>query len=373
VARSIATALLGVGLCLIGAAFDSASLYLPGAALAIVALICAVWVRLAAAGARVLRAPGPSTVVEDEPFRIRVEARLGWLPAPGGELADPLLAEQRPLAGQRAARLDGMATLPRRGRVRLPPSILTLRDPLRIGARRVVGPDGPELLVLPRVEPVTFAAAAGGDNGAAGRLAGLGAAARGAASWQDDSSSDGLDLDGLRPYREGTPASRIHWPTLARRGEMMERRFVPESASAPLVVLDASVPEGDEALDAAVRAAASLCVALARADGAALLLPGDRRPIEIDHDLGAWPGVHKRLALVDAGAKPSLGGLGPRSGAVLWVTGAARPAPPRELERLPVRPRYLVTPRAPDGAVAAFEVGGCVGVALDRVQRGAAA
>jgi len=230
----------------------------------------------------------------------------------------------------------------------------------------VLGPEGPELLVLPRIEPVT-AAGAGGDASSGG-LAWLGAGARSAASRRDE-FSDGLDIDGLRPYREGTPATRIHWATLARRGEMMERRFVAPSASAPLIVLDAATAPADTAaLDAAVRATASLCVALARAGGVALLLPGDRRPIEIDHDLGAWPALHKRLALVATGVKPSLGGLGPRSGALFWVTGAAA-AVPRELARLPLRPRYLVAPTLPAGSVAKIEVAGCRATALDRTRR----
>jgi uncharacterized protein (DUF58 family) len=371
VAHTIATALLGVALCLVGAAFDSASLYLPGVAIVLVAVVCAGWVALAARGARVRRAELPATVVEGEPFRVRVDAELGRLAAPGGELLDPALERARPLAGARRARLDGTASLPRRGHARLAPSELTLRDPLGVATRRVRTPEGPELLVLPRIEPVV-AATPGGDPGTGG-LAILGAAAQAAAG--RDGSADGLDLDGLRPYREGTPATRIHWATLARRGEMMERRFTAAGASAPLIVLDSAAPAGDDTLDAAVRAAASLCVTLARAGGVALLLPGDRRPVELDHHLGAWPTLHKRLALVEAGARPSLAGLGSRSGALLWVTGAAAAAVPPELARLPLRPRYLVAPNLPTGLTADLAVAGCRGAALDRRRqpRGAAA
>ncbi len=210
-------------------------------------------------------------------------------------------------------------------------------------------PESPELLVLPRIEPVV-AASPGADGGPGGGLAILAAAARSATG--RDGNADGLDLDGLRPYREGTPATRIHWATLARRGEMMERRFTADGATAPLIVLDAAAPADDGTLDAAVRAAASLCVALARAGGVALLLPGDRRPVELDRHLGAWPTLHKRLALVEAGARPSLAALGSRSGALLWVTGATAPAVPPELARLPLRPRYLVAPRLPAGLTA---------------------
>jgi len=369
VPRAIATALLGTGLCLVGGAFDTASLYLPGVAIVLVVVLATAWVWLAASGARVARLPIPPTVVEDAPFRIQVEARLGWLPAPSGELTDPLLATSEAIAGRRRVRLDAVATLSRRGRVTLEPSRLRVCDPLQICTRDTHGSDAAELLVLPRVAPVTV----GADGGAAtaGGLTGLGAGVRSAGRWRED-ANDGVDLDGLRPYREGAPASRIHWATLARRGEMMERRFVAESASAPLIVLDVATPTSTAALDAAVRAAASLCVALARVEGVALLVPGDRRPISIDHDLGAWPGVHKRLALVEAGTKTSVGGLGPRSGALLWVT-AAGPGLPRELELLPARPRYLVAPTLPPGAVAAFEVGGCSGRIVDRGRRSAVA
>jgi uncharacterized protein (DUF58 family) len=370
VSRAIATALLGAGLCLVGGAFDTASLYLPGIAIVLVVVLGAVWVWLAARGARVTRLPTPPTVVEDTPFRIQVEARLGWLPAPGGELIDPLLAGGSAVAGRGRVGLDGLATLSRRGRVTLEPSRLRISDPLQICTLEKHAQDAPELLVLPRVDPVTLLTGAGAATG--GGLAGLGAGARSPGRWRED-AHDGIDLDGLRPYREGAPASRIHWATLARRGEMMERRFVAESASAPLIVLDAAAPASADALDAAVRAAASLCVTLARVEGVALLVPGDRRPIAIDHDLGAWPGMHKRLALVEAGTKTNVGGLGPRSGALLWVTAAGGAALPRELELVPARPRYLVAPTLPPGAIAAFEVGGCSGRLVDRGARSAVA
>ena len=62
---------------------------------------------------------------------------------------------------------------------------------------------------------------------------------------------------------------------------MIERRLVAGLDAAPLVVLDATRPPSEEALDAAVRAAASLCIHLARAGGCAILLPGERRAVEV--------------------------------------------------------------------------------------------
>ena len=154
---------------------------------------------------------------------------------------------------------------------------------------------------------------------------------------------------------------------------MLERRLVAELDSAPLIVLDPSTPASDEALDMAVRAAASLCVWLAHDGGCSILLPGDRRPIEVAHDLGAWPAVHVRLALVEQGPAPPASTLGPRGGAVVWVTGADIARAPRTLERLPAGARYVVSPGSLSGGRAAFEVAGCTGVLVERARRGVAA
>jgi len=114
------------------------------------------------------------------------------------------------------------------------------------------------------VEPVR--APGGGTGDAGGFLAGLGLVAA-------------MEVDGLRPYRQGTPGTRIHWSSLARGAGLMERRLRPETDERPLLVLDGRVADphdGPQALDATVRAAASLTRALARQSGVAVLLPGDR-------------------------------------------------------------------------------------------------
>lgn len=358
--RAIVTALLGVALCLAGATFDSPSLYVPGVALMALSLGAVVWVALAASDARVIREGGPARVMEDEPYPIRLEARSGALPPPGGELREPLLDWPVPIGGRQSRKLRVNVRFARRGRRELAPARMVIRDPLGLYVREVIGESGGQVLVLPRVEPVT---APGGGGAGAGEGAGIGVAA-GLAGRRLEAAATELEVDGLRAYREGSPASRIHWPSVARRGEMLERRLVAEIDSAPLVVLDASAPASEEALDAAVRAAGSLCVHLARVAGCALLLPNHRRPIEVGHDLGAWPTVHVRLALVRPSPPPQTSGLGPRGGAVLWVTAADLRSAPGALQRLPAGARYLVTPHPLGAGVAAFDVAGCRGFAL---------
>jgi uncharacterized protein (DUF58 family) len=367
--RPVLTALLGLALCLAGGTFDTASLYVPGVALVLLAVGSVAWVLLAARGATVHRLPGPHTVVEDEPYPLRVEVKSGLLPPPGGELLEPLLGWPVPIAGRWSRRLRINVRFARRGRRVLEPELLVIRDPLRLYSAEQRSETRDEVLVLPRVEPVT---APGSGGAGAGAAAGLGAEPSLSGRRLDASAAE-LEIDGLREYRDGTPASRIHWPSVARHGEMLERRLVAELDSAPLIVMDPSNPAGEEQLDMAVRAAASLCVWLGRKDGCSVLLPGDRRPIEIGHDLGAWPGVHARLALVDEGPAPAGSVLGPRGGAVIWVTGADLRTTPRALERLPAGSRYVVAPGVLPGIRPVFEVAGCTGCQVERVRRWVAA
>ena len=152
--------------------------------------------------------------------------------------------------------------------------------------------------MLPRTFPVRVAAGGGEATPAHARAALIAAAE--------------TEIDGLRPFREGSPASRIHWPSVARGHGMMERKLISEADSRPLVVLDPRAPASQDALDAAVRAAGSLALHFARRTGCSLLLPGDRRATVIEPDLLAWPQAHVRLALLDDRTGPvAVGGPEP--------------------------------------------------------------
>ena len=351
------------------AAFGTASLYLPGVALLLLGVGSGAWVWLAATGARVERLPGPHTVEEEEPYPLRLELRQGLVPPPIGELHEPLLGGPVPFGGRAVRRIRIDIRFARRGRRRLEPGALVLHDPLRLAVRelRVTGGDE-ELLVLPRVEEVVAVRAEGGTGaGGADARGGDRVGLRG----RVDGMAAELDLDGLRPYRPGTPAARIHWPAVARSGEMLERRLSADADSVPLVVLDAARPPSEEALDRAVRAAASLCVHLARGGGCAVLLPGERRPTQLAADLGAWPALHVRLALVEPCMRPPALARARRAGAVLWVSAAGRT--PRELPRSARSGSWLVAPATNLASRPEFIVAGCGGHRLGRRARAAVA
>jgi uncharacterized protein (DUF58 family) len=284
-------------------------------------------------------------VVEEEPLEVVVEAQAGRLPLPPGWVDEPLLPEPvRLTSGRRRARVRVEVTFGRRGRRVLAPPALVLRDPFGLAERVIQADEAHEVLVLPRIEPVRVPAE--GGEAASGQVrAALIAAAE-------------TEIDGLREHTEGSPASRIHWPSVARGAGLMERKLISEADSRPLVVLDPRAPASQEALDAAVRAAASLTVHFARRRGCALLLPGDRRAAVVEPDLLGWPQAHARLALMDEQTGPALAAAQNRRGLVAYVAARVVDRPPRGLGRTPGG-CLLVVPGGIAGRRLVLEVAGC--------------
>ena len=349
---ALATGALGLALVLLGVAVDAEPLLVPGVTLVAVATAAAGWVAAAARGARVERELSTHRVMEEQPLSVRITARAGTLPFPGGALEDSLLPEPAPLpAGRAVARVRIDVRFARRGARVLAAPALVLRDPLGV-AGRVVAEDGEErVLVLPRLYPVT--------------ASGEGSPLQSGGSAAPVTGAD-IELDGLRPYREGAPASRIHWAALARGAGLLERRLRPEGEGRPLVVLDTAGPADADDLDAAVRAAASLAHALARGGGCSILLPSDRRATALEADGRGWPAVHARLAAVGPGrAAPALGAAAAGAHAIYYVAARRGARAPHRLRRGHGPQRVvLVVPGRLAGRRAAFSVAGCSGYVL---------
>jgi len=295
-------AALGVCLCLLAAAFGTPALYVPGTALVLLAAAAAASVGFASRGLQLVR-EGPGGPVEEGERVLMLTRVLGPRGVlRGGELAGGAHAQFTPRRRLQGDRLRFTVLAGSRGRHTIAPSVLRLRDPFGICERRVLSAPS-ELLVLPRVQRL-----------APGALARLGVVGAGR-----HPAGGAAELDGLRPYRPGTPASRIHWPTVARTGTLVERGLLAECDELPLLVLDAFVGSHEQALDMAVRAAASLALALARAGGCSILLAGDQRPRRLGPDLGGWPALHRRLALLEPARTPARAAI-ERAPLLLWVS-----------------------------------------------------
>ena len=338
---------LGLLLLLVAGTFDAEPLYVTGSALALLGLGAAGWIGAGAWGARIERELGTRSVLEEQPLAVVITASSGSLPLPPGWIDEPLLPDPvRFQAGRRTTRVRVEIRFGRRGRRRLAPPALVLRDPFGLAQQVVRGDHEVEILVLPRTFPVNVTAAGGEAQPAHARAALIAAAE--------------TEIDGVRQFREGTPASRIHWPSLARGHGRMERKLISESDSRPIVVLDPRAPASRDALDAAVRATGSLLLHFARRTGCALLLPGDRRAVYVEQDLLAWPQAHVRLALLDDSTGPALIAAQNRRGLVVFVSARPVDRPPRGLGRTPGG-CLLVTPGELPGRRAVLEVAGCHG------------
>jgi uncharacterized protein (DUF58 family) len=352
---AVAVAGTGAALLLAALTFDSSTLFVPAVALLVLPAVVAAWVWLAGRSASISRALDADRVVEEQPVEARIHLS-GSFGLPGAEIRDPLSDGSIAISSSATTRrieLRVLSRFPTRGRVMLPAPRLRLGDQLGLAERITpASSDSQELLVLPRIEPIRWH----------GQEARMGLLTAGAEVSPEPTGIS--ELDGLRRYRPGTPASRIHWPALARGAGLLERRLLAEGESSPLVLLDARGSGPSELLDAAVRAAASLTVELARRDGCDLLLPGQRRPLHVNRDLAGWAGAHARLALVEGGSRSPAPVLGPRRQSTIFYV-AARPLvrPPQgsvdgRARMVMVLPRELAAvTRQP----VSFEVTGCVG------------
>jgi uncharacterized protein (DUF58 family) len=364
VSRAAGVLAAGLLLIVVALAFDSSLLFIPAIALVVIGVLVPPWIWLASLSTSVRRSLECDRILEDQAVEARIEVRGGPLGVPGGEVLDPLAGGAVALGslmfslrGGRTADVRVVARFDRRGRRALEPPALVLRDPL--GLVEVVrrGREEPHtLLVLPRLDRATWARQHPGDS--IDQATGV----------PPVDALAAVDVDGLRPYRPGTPASRISWPALARGAGLLERRMQVEREAGPLVVLDARCTGPPERLDAAVRAAASLTYELARRVGCELLLPGDRRAIQIEPDLAAWPGAHVRLALVQGGPGASPPSLSARPrGGMLFYVAAQREHLPLQLLRAGQFGAVLVLPKdvaPPVRRPPRFEVSGCVGYLL---------
>jgi uncharacterized protein (DUF58 family) len=344
--RPLAVASLGGAFCLLAELLGEPAFLVPGAALVVLALAAESVVLVMSRRLRLLREPLAAST--EEGARVRVSTRVEGprVLRRSGEFAPLLDAEPRPRRGSGDELHDVAVLARRRGLHEIGPSVLRLADPFGMTSR-TVSSQATRLLVLPRVERVGHAdlARLGGSASARHRLpAGAG------------------ELDDLRQADSYASVGRIHWLTTARTGTLMERRLTPETDARPLVVLDGRDCAGADAFDAAVRATASISLALARSGGCTLLLPPERRAHRLDRALTSWRGIHTRLALIepsDALAWDTIR-LAP---VVVWVSASADP---HALAHPGGDRCFIVSPFPPAQAEVLFTVAECAVQRHDR-------
>jgi uncharacterized protein (DUF58 family) len=296
------------------------ALAIMGLGLALSAVTARLWAWRVSQSLEVERLPGVAPTVEGEPLRLGVVLRgHAWL-ASRIELLDRIgpLGERR--VELRRGRVELALGAAPRGRYRLGPGRLLVDDPL--GLTRVVLdlPAAGTLLVRPRVPELGVLFSDAGGRGEAGR----GRPVR---------RASGLEPHGVREYVEGEPLRAVHWPTSARRGQLMVRELEDSPRNGIAIVLDVEKsavagPPGDSSFDDAVRAAAGLVRAHALRAREVVLVIGTPTPdVHRVRTLGAdWEQALDGLA----GAEPVDGTplqslLGGRGMASEIVVVTARP------------------------------------------------
>jgi uncharacterized protein (DUF58 family) len=112
-----------------------------------------------------------------------------------------------------------------RGRYRLGPLSLRVRDPFGLATIAASLPDTTEVLVLPRIEVLGSGRPRGdgmGEEGAIPHMVAL----------------HGEDDVAIRSYRDGDDLRRIHWPATAHRSELMVRQEDRPARRRAVIVLD---------------------------------------------------------------------------------------------------------------------------------------
>ena len=250
----------------------STALAVMGLGLALAALAVGAWRRLVVQGLSVERRPADGAPIEGEALVLEADVhgrrwlsgRLVW-----HESVNGLGGRSAPVTRDGRARLV-FGTVPR-GRFRLDRGRLVASDPLGLGHAEIAVTKTSFVTVRPLVPELRTLFTDTGTWGDGGRRA----LAR---------RASGLEPHGVREYLEGEPLRAVHWPTSARRGELMVRELEDAPRESIAVVLDvdagsvAGAP-GHSSLDDAVRAAAGLVRAHALRSRQVLLVIGAPEPV----------------------------------------------------------------------------------------------
>jgi uncharacterized protein (DUF58 family) len=270
--RVAVTVTIGLASLALGSGTGSSPLVALGAALLLLVAYAALLVVAASRSVAVDRRVHATEVVEGEPLEMTIRLAVPHSVGLVCELTTPGLPPAQLHAGTNRVTI----TFARRGRHVLEPATVRLRDPLGFFATQQRAGESVPLLVLPR----------GQEGPRPTRLRTL------------PQESEPMDPDGLRAYRAGTPASRVHWASLARGAGLQERRLSDERVETPLYVVDVSTVANNVEADRIVRSAVAHVLRCARGGGCAILLPGEQTPVWVAPNLRGWPDVHRRLAVL---------------------------------------------------------------------------
>ena len=208
---------LGGGIYLAAWALGSDVLYPVAIGLVLAVLAAALWVRYLERPMSLRRTLGRGDRLAGDDVPVRVELDVEGT-VPSGAL---LLREQVARLGQRETplerskgRLRGRYLLRQvpRGRYPIEETEVVIEDPFGLERITVELPAGASILVYPRLVDVDRLFSESGARTPEGRRLLL-------------RRPTGFDLHSVRDYQQGESLRRVHWPTTARRGQLMVKEL----------------------------------------------------------------------------------------------------------------------------------------------------
>ncbi len=266
--RGRMTFLFGVTVYVVAWAFGSKSLYPVAVGLVLAVLLAWAWIRLARRPEALQWGSRRREHIEGDEVQIEIEARLepGRVPPPA-----TLLEQSVRSLGVRRTRLERngdvlsaryrLVGVPR-GRYVLRGARAIMEDPFGLERAEIKLPGGSTLLVYPRLAELGELFSDWGAGQPHGRRLLL-------------RRPSGFDFHSVREYVQGESLRRVHWPSTAKRGELIVKELEDAPRDEVGVLLDAACPSTgkppDSSFDTEVRAAGSILLAHARRGRRALL------------------------------------------------------------------------------------------------------
>jgi uncharacterized protein (DUF58 family) len=295
---------LGLGVYLAAWAFGSTPLYPVATGLLLAVAVAWIWVRLADRPFRVRRRWGERDYVEGDDVRVLVELHPTATVLPAAvELRERVgrLGEQAHVLRREGRRLFVRYRLERvpRGRYAFQHVRAELSDPFGLERATVMLPEAGALLVYPRLVPLGRLFSEAGAQSRDGRRLLL-------------RRQTGFELHSVREYEQGESLRRVHWPSTARRAQLMVKELEDAPRDQIAVVLDADAGAVvGESFEVQVRAAASVLDAyVRRARKAVLVVNAERRAVQQIHSPGGdWQRALELLAAVEPTGRSPLAAI----------------------------------------------------------------
>ena len=237
---------------LVGWAFGSLALYPIAIGLVLAVVAAVLWVRLIARPVKLERrfVGGEHVAGDDVPVDVRADVEGRLVPR------HLTVVERVERLGEREVRLTRtggslrgryvLESVPR-GRYALEDARVVIEDPFGLERREIVLEAPDALLVYPRLVELPVLFSETGSRMLEGRRLLV-------------RRPSGFDLHSVREYQQGESLRRVHWPSTAKRGQLMVKDLEDSPRDEALVVLDA-----DAAFDVGVPPESSFEVAVSAA------------------------------------------------------------------------------------------------------------